>query len=878
MYEWICEKCGEENRSSSNVCRNAPCGFVFHQTKDQVVRCGRCRTEQVGSSLYRTGRNTTFPMRRLSPSELHHPDYDVYGEPGRRYLDSLWPFVGQYLCPGCHPSSISLKIDASVKNPSEVLDPNVSKEVLESKRAYERMADRIRKALSKIKAANSEMTAEEEVKLARRLIRKLDNDEFLSDNLDLELRRIIRAAIVSRVSLRKNIEKKRLGEYLYRFWRIEEAVSRKDQSYLRKVLKEERRRAERVGEAIVSDARKGPDLFSMISSIESRMEALLEEVSVLRGRVEGEKKVGEVLKERMSVLYDRLEKLRNAFSGSNDPVYLSKLGPILHRVQTLYSQVTQKAEGYLTPMEVAVEEEKIAALERRLFTRYAPLLSAARRIIFWDIKEDLWKNSDGSEGAYYDPPKKTEYVEVGRRKDGSRNWQKVTVSGYEVPNELASVRCEICDKFTQTPQLLRKVHIARRINPFTGQADRVEISDIVPRDKLTGILPEEEKLLHRASLLVCYECKKSSSASDVLKAVSDRRLRKMQEWDRLREEAVLKKAREELGRKAAVKSFRDRLFGILRSAMNEVTRIGVIHAAPVFEFDSAKGIFKMIVVAVPSVGVTLPEKFTRDGWSVEIKRSRSPFFTANYLWNYLSENELSFWRSGAKKAGYTMVPFGLLSASGTGVWDARTMALIVGRELPLLPPGFWKGVAVIDGIVELHPNLRDAVKDADLFDMEPMYPYGKPTEAEVLRKKAVAEEVRRRRNEEAKFWDPLRKRRKGGAKPKPAGKKIVKTPGVPPGTPETPMDLSKGVFDYDADPSKKDLSKFMMVAPPARPDECKRPERMLSKEDEKAFFRKKGEGSAKDIADAKAVQERSKEIFKKYDPVTFQRVRLPRKD
>jgi hypothetical protein len=203
--------------------------------------------------------------------------------------------------------------------------------------------------------------------------------------------------------------------------------------------------------------------------------------------------------------------------------------------------------------------------------------------------------------------------------------------------------------------------------------------------------------------------------------------------------------------------------------------------------------------------------------------------------------------------------------------------------------GYWKGIYLLQGTKSVHVNFRELVPQGDVWNFEVMWPYGKPSEREIARQKAIKEEMNRRKTEERKFWDPMRTRRKGGPSPKSQGKKTVKTPGVLMAV-EAKMELLPSTMERlrkehphlkDAevipayvvkDPATKDLSQFLMAAKPYRGDNYTH--QPLPLEKDKEFYREKLAQSLRDREADKAQKAASEKLAKRQDPKTYQRVKL----
>lgn len=893
IYEWICEKCGEENRSSQNICRSAPCRFVFHGTQEQTVTCAKCKRVPVGNSLYRTGRNTTFPLKRLTPTELWHKDYEVYGPAGRKFLDALRPYIGQYLCRACSPEAISLKIDTSFKDPHEA-SPEHYDRALADERALEREAAQIRERLKVIRKANPEMTREEEIAIARRLAHKIKDDEFLVDTLDWELRRIIRGAVASKVSFRKNIPKERIYEKLYRHWRIEEARSRHDMSHLRKVLREEGKRAEEIGKDIIDEARKGPDLFSTIERLTGLMFEKSNEIALKEHRIREERSMAYRYDAEMTILYARIAKLEAAFTASSDPEYLSRLGPILSRMRAKYSKVVDHAQHFLTPVTIAYEEGVIERMQRKFFTHYAPLLNVARGIIFWDIKRDLWQGPEGltEEQAksygyrqYFDLPENTEYVEFGKVK-GKEGipYQKVSYRGYRPTSELAFVRCEICDKETQVPQLMYGMYALRRQDLATGQEMPLEVSDFISAEKVRDIPKESRGMIRRLDLVVCAECRRASNLEERASAIKKRQDRKKAEFEEIASQERQKRLIAIRTHVDWIRQMKKYLLDILRLSQTQLELLHPRYVAPIFKFDSRyeqaaqladriskvgpiDGEIKLMLIAVPGKE-KLPYQIKCAGWIVDVKMSPYPMFPMNYAFYYLSDKERKGWQKTAKSARMTLTHLGLSGGARYGIMgDVTDVARMLKKELPPMPMGYWKGIHLLLGNRAVHPNFRDLVQTGSIYDFEPLWPYGKPSEEELARRKAIQMEMTRRRTERRKFWDPLRTRGKGG--PSPKGNSKNKTRGLLQPHKETPMDPSKGIFEIK-DPGTKDLTDFLMVPPPYRGDTYTR--HMITVDEDRQFYREKGMQYLEDREHTKRIKAEMEAKFRKLDPKGFQKI------
>jgi hypothetical protein len=615
MYQWICEKCGEENRSGQNICRNLSCKFVFHGTREQTVKCAKCKRSPVGNSLYRKGRNTTFPLKRLAATEIFHPDYEDYGPAGRKFLDALRPFVGSYLCQDCHPWNLGLKIDSGFSDPEEVT-AQIHGRAVADQNAYDRVAKSIKAKLVKIREANPEMTDQEELELAKRLIRKVKDDEFQVDQIDWELRRIIRGAVVSKISFRKNISKDRIYEKLYRYWRIEEARQRKDVSHLKKVLKEEVRRAKEIGEELVEDARKGPDLFSQIEKLTQIMSDKSDEIALREHRIRTEGKVAEKYDTRMTILFGRIKKLEQAVTKSNNPEYLKKALPILTRTRNRYSFATEQASHFLTPLAIGYERELIARMQRKFFSHYAPLLNVARNIIFWDIKEDLWKGppkgmteaqkDQAGYGKYFQPESHIERVYFGK----SGKFQEVTVYGPQSANHPMPVRCEVCDQFTTDPKVIYGIYAVRRIDALTGADLPPKVFDFLSREEYAGIAKEQRVMVRKMDLVLCENCRKSADYAEAERARNELAQRRQMEASERAEIKVQEEAKKALSRKYALRDFKIWIEDAVHAAIVDLGKIGTIYSAPIIKIEVSKwgqvGQVEMAVVAVPKFGSKLP--------------------------------------------------------------------------------------------------------------------------------------------------------------------------------------------------------------------------------------------------------------------------------
>jgi hypothetical protein len=842
FFVWICEKCGEENRSSQNLCKNAACRFVFHQTSEQKVTCAKCKREPVGGSLYRKGRNTTFPLKRLTREGLLHPDFDVYGKAGFKFLNALWPYVNTYLCQECHPDTLGLKVDSSLKSFEEA-DPRVKGRVLENDMAYRRIAKKVKENLETLRSENPDLTQEEEILLAKKMIRKMRDDEFITDEIDWKLRRIVRAGVVSRISFRKNIDHERFGESLYRFWRIEEARQRKDMSYLRKVLRQEAKRAKEIGEAIINDARGGPDLFSTIEEIRDLMIRKSDEIALKEHRIREEEEIGEGLYERVQVIGGRIERLAKAFTDSNDDSFLLRLGPILTRLRTGLSRAVEASQRFLSPIEVEVEREAVIRMQRKFMSHYGPLLHAATHLITWDIKGDMW---EGPRGVPDEVKKSWGYF--GRFAPIDRT--KYIPPAFYVPGQdepvygLMPIRCEICDKVTQKIELLKYPD---------GQTIRV--------------------------LVVCRECTIPPS-DEAKKGLLERQKRLRTEWE---EHVKLKhdeSERKESQHRYNLDQFRNLLLVCMKMSMSDLQRIGVKYASPIFKLETGRETRIILkIVACPVSGVILPKRILNGGCETEIISAPSSSWKMAYLYHAIM-TDLSKWKNKAKKLGYRLEPMGLRNFFGY-VMDERMVARILGMEFPTLPMGYWKGVYKLYGMKDVHVNFRSNVEDGNIWDFEPMHPYGKPPQTEVDRQKAIKSEIKRRQTEDRKRWDPMTIRKKGGPSPKSMGKKTVKTPGVLL-IQEAPMNLlsstlvkwkmEKTPAYVVKDPATKDLSKFLMAAGPYRGDNYTHKPLPIS--EDKEFYRQKLSEALKDREGDIEAKKVSDKIWKRNDPKTFTKVKL----
>jgi len=968
MYQWICEKCGEDNRSGQNVCRNLSCKFIFHGTKEQTVKCAKCKRAPVGNTLYRKGRNTTFPLKKLSSEEIFHPDYEAYGPAGRKFLNALKPFVGYYLCQLCHPWNLGLKIDSSLSGSEDVLLENVKdrervkERVASDSKTYDRVAANIKAKLVKIREANPEMTDQEELELAKRLIHKVKDDEFQVDQIDWELRRIIRGAVASKISFRKNVSKDRIYEKLYRYWRIEEARQRKDMSHLKKVLKEEAKRASEIGNEFIEDARKGPDLISQIEKLTKIMSDKSDEIALREHRILSEGKMGDKYDARMTVLFGRIKKLEQAVTKSNDPEYLKKALPILTRTRNRYSFATEQASHFLTPLAIGYEREVIARMQRKFFTHYAPLLRVARNIIFWDIKEDMWKGpskgmteaqkDQAGYGKYFSLEFQKDLINFGKIKDKQPS-QTISYKGYPSINEksadkaaadeyLAShgefdpkreetqheqlleelsvfgvysvVRCDICERLTSTPKMLFGINAVRRVDVLTGMDLKPKVEDFSTKEMVKDIGKDDRKMIMKIDLMVCPSCHEASSLKDLARAQIERQKRLRAEWQ---EKTIERKREKDLlsfQRKQNARFFETWLVDALFEAREDLKARGVDYSAPIRKVDlRVGGKVQLMMIVVPKFGVPLPSQIEKHGWPIEIVVSPRSFFQMNYAYHAMEQKEISSWSMAARRKGVKLTRLGILTGMNHRISSISDVAAYLGVELPVMPMGYWKGIYQLGGIKEVHPNFRDLVAAGSEFDFNLMYPYGKPTEAELQRQKAIKMDRSRRRTEENKFWDALRTRGKGGPSPKTIPKHRrpparedrrgfhKETPmGLLPETIErlnikdsgqfkvSPGMWNAGVYQ-DLPPELKDTKDFLMLPPPSTGDKGTR--HTCTNEENSEFYRQKfSDGGAKYVCKgvpegedgenakfSKKTQQECDEKFRRMDPKTFQRVRLPKK-
>jgi len=923
MYSWICEKCHEPNRSSINVCRNAACRFVFQGNADTSVRCGKCGKAPLGSSDYRKGRNAVLPLRRLTQGDLEAPELEAYGEAGRKYLLGLYSYLGERLCLSCHPAGLGDKLNTGLVDPERDI-------------TYETLGREIRSKLEAIKARDPSITSKEEIEIARRLMRRVDSDLFRYDKLERKVRGVIHAAIVSKISFRKNVPKSRLKESLYNFARINAARRTDDLDFIRRVLLEEAQSARKNVDLLLSDARKGPDLFSVIEEVKEAIEGKLAEISFREERLRNETPISLSIECRREVVGTYLEAIKKRYA--RDPATYQE---VFHRTLGIYTSICEQALRHIPAVMLEAERDAIDRLEARLFDRWKPLLDAARRIIGWDIKRDLWNGPDSlsEEEAktygyrqFFKAPEYIDTVEFypkGFRKPDSKEWSRKTdypcspwhslhstPIGYPVQiparnfmrkpvNELEAVRCEVCDQRSMNVQVKNDAY-AVPVRKYEGKLEpkmgRVvlgtgEIFDILDGGKLTH---EDRRSYTRITLIVCSGC----AGGDFLARLLS--IREKQDFL----QSVIEDERGEKNRREA--SIRRNMTDASSKLLLFYQKIGLtaMHAL------EAKGIVSAPIVGLSklmgndirliAVGEKVPSEIEILGYKTKVVKTTEESFGLTYLWHWLPEKELDLWKKKARAIGCKLSETDLFRnihtvikkkwRSDDKIWHGSVLkrnleevANALGMDVPELPVHYWHAVRSLKGEKADDPSFREMLDSRSAFDFCPMRTNpsltDKDREEAKARKKELDRVIKVRRGEEACMWDPLRKRKRGGPSPKPKDKKAIPTPGVIHGSPlpgtvtkdcpagirEKPMDPSKGVFDYDADPSKKDLSEFMMISKPYSGDNYIYQPCLV--EEEKKFFVDKGECYRKDRDDAKRAKARSEALWKHRDPKTFQKVR-----
>lgn len=860
MYHWICEKCGTDQRSSTNVCSNTACRFVFQGSPECEVRCARCGREPAGSSDFRKGRSTTMPLMKLGMSELSHPDYEIYGEAGREYLERMALYVGQPLCQGCHPRGMGLKLEleASAEDLREAGrqsdDIDVYARLLESaqdldkksllmKRAYREGIE----ALKKARDLNPDLTGKEEVAIVQKAIAPiLRSEPFLYERMDLSIRQAVKKAIPSNIALRY-LPKEELYRTLVSYKDLRTAVKDRDLGRILLILGEAKKSVREVLEKAVTPPRRKvgswSSLLQTLWDLRERMLQVSNRMAVYDAKIREDVPRIEENERLREKSYERVEELERRFKAGDDRDVI-KID--LHRARAELSRITDLAREALNPEEVRLWKRELEE-GTLLYRKYEHLLESAERIFFWDIKEDLW------DGGYFEAPRFIDYTTRGKR--GIR---VPTLAFMRRPlNEPQPVRCDVCERETYDIRILPKAFAVQVINPEKGF--RVDRTEYIPHEKVKDLTFEEAKSLKTATFFICPDCERSPDFVDKVRAEREERKAGSFKREEEKKREGAREKQEELRHRRAVGEFEERLENAVFGALNVVRKLGALWAAPLVRLDPEKGDHTLAVVAVSPAFGKLPAEI-RAEWPVRIVSVPGALWKTGYLWTWMTRKEKDRFISEARARDWKFSEDGLLYKPGyppEEIADPERIARRLGLEVPPLPAVYWKGACFVDGISAVNPNLRDVVLEIDERDLEPLLVHAPKSDREIEREKEVKKYIRTSRNEELRLASTpwyLRTGRKGGTA---AGKKKVKTPGLPPKSDYVP----------------KDLSKSMMVAGPYRGDDYTR--HTVTQAEEDKWWAERSEQSRRDMEEYKRLaEERSRKEKREKRRII---VRLPRK-
>lgn len=242
VFKWTCERCGVENRSSSNLCRQ--CNFVRVKPTKAFLRKGPAMKRERGRPLgvipitcMKCGKqppgnhdlDNTWILRTLTDTlldQILEEDLELWPEL-KKPIEELRPYVGMQVCPDCRPLGIGhyhmiMNLDRepidpeegkefqeSVKDLKESVDEVMKQYPLCTPAAILRIARTRNKAMTpqlhaqEIRDEYPDLTEDEIVKLIHNLDRARKDDFFKYEKMDVRVQRLIREARPVKFSLMK---------------------------------------------------------------------------------------------------------------------------------------------------------------------------------------------------------------------------------------------------------------------------------------------------------------------------------------------------------------------------------------------------------------------------------------------------------------------------------------------------------------------------------------------------------------------------------------------------------------------------------------------------------------------------------------------------
>jgi hypothetical protein len=629
-YSWDCEKCGEHQESNHNVCKT--CKQVYFNEK---VICDRCGKAPVGNSDFGSAR----ALRTLTMGEVLNPNYGIFKSAAfQSEFFQLFMYVGQRLCRMCHPDGFSSGTGITSKfYLAEEQDPEIRK-------AYQDLADRIKRDLEGIKKENPKINENGLMRAARYLMRTkykkaLNSDIFEYERLETRMRKAIHKSVPSNTFLRK-LTKDELHEPILRpdYDRIEAARQTMDLTIYTETIKDETKKAnERVkdlffsltkrgGGKKIDSAGRGGGLIDVINQVEEVIERKFNEIDYLKEQLVP----AEEIEAARSAAFDRTERLKAKLEKETDPLKKNEIGILLSRAQVILTEWSRKAEHS------SCEElrQRIDRIMNGIFTMYRPLLESARNIIDWDpIGKMMTDEVRSTPFSFY--PLSAEHIED---ENGERVWD-IDLDWPEQP-DIEHKTCEVC----RTKAVLRLMPIpVTRYKVVEGEKqDIVRPMSAAQASKCS----KAELKKSTITLAICQECQDAPDVS-------------VRHWDdhlnrkyvgRIAQKLIFKQTVKDT-EKETISAFKDQYNLVLSHAVPVIReKLGIPGCVGALWRDEKSGEHELWIV-----GVGFDDKYPKTirlfNHDINLAITSYEKFPSAYLWAILGPKQREKWMERAKSKG-----------------------------------------------------------------------------------------------------------------------------------------------------------------------------------------------------------------------------------